>query len=621
MSIKNSKRFAEIEYSLQSYFDKSVATVMAQVKDTLNAKQTKELADYLRSPAGIVANSNPLAPHLGWQTVRMTGEWNSKTTEDYLKMCNTKMQNDKRMQQDFAVLASEWRNAVVGEIGRKRYDELSRQIGCDMAYAYIGQRMEDLMIGKLVKDDMPKSSIEYIMRKAAKQSIWGLSDELMKSPLAKEIEARGEKAYNPNKAEKAAGKVLGSATDAVSFGAIGTWGAFAKFVGCDLAVGYVMDKSLGGTEQRKEQVMERSISKGVFGSNGNVFDDFRRQASKLEQASSSLQTLNNRLSHKIQLPTKRYKPMAWTTQNNNNNPFPLFKPDTSFLHPEDKRKDPKYKDVPLIVAPGKEDAYLEEKAKQDAAKVKEEERIIAEKEKDAKTEDQQEYVVEETTNEQSEAANTNVNGWDGLLANFGLDGFCDITNNLGYILAMLPDMLVGLFTGKTKSLNMDNSMIPLASIVAGMFVKNPILKMLLMGMGGANLLNKAGHEALERKQNEGVGETRNLGSEENRNQGNSELGGARNGQVQYRQYADESLNPRIDKPVLRGNCLVMSIDKVPCTIQLPQAVVEAYQAGALPLNTLANAILRKSEQMQVVAARQYEEKQEEREAFVRQRGV
>ena len=620
MSIKNSKRFAEIEYSLQSYFDKSVAAVMTQVKDTLNAKQTKELADYLRSPAGIVANSNPLAPHLGWQTVRMTGEWNSKTTEDYLKMCNTKMQNDKRMQHDFAVLASEWRNAVVSEIGRKRYDELSRQIGCDMAYAYIGQRMEDLMIGKLVKDDMPKSSIEYIMRKAARQSIWGLSDELMKSPLTKEIEARGEKAYKPNKAEKAAGKVLGSATDAVSFGTVGTWGAFAKFVGCDLAVGYVMDKSLGGTEQRKEQVMERSISKGVFGSNGNVFDDFRRQASKLEQASNSLQTLNSRLSHKIQLPTKRYKPMAWTTHSNNNNPFPLFKPDTSFLHPEDKRKDPKYKDVPLIVAPGKEDVYLEEKAKQDAARLKEAERIIAEKER-TKADAQQDDVVEETTNEQSEAANINENGWDGLLANFGLDGFSDITNNLGYILAMLPDMLVGLFTGKTKSLNMDNSMIPLASIVAGMFVKNPILKMLLMGMGGANLLNKAGHEALERKQNEGVEEVRNLGSEENRNQGNSETRSAGNGQVQYRQYADEPLDPRIDKPVLRGNCLVMSIDKVPCTIQLPQAVVEAYQAGALPLNTLANAILRKSGQMQAVAAQQYEEKQGEREERVRQRGV
>ena len=610
--MKNSKRFAEIEYSLQGYFDKCVSAVMTQVKDTLTAKQTKELADYLRSPAGILANSNPMTPDLSFQTVRMTGEWNSKTTEDYLKMCNTKMQNDKRMQQDFAVFASEWRNAVVGEIGRKRYDELSRQIGCDMAYAYIGQRMEDLMIGKMVKDDMPKSSIEYIMRKAAKQSIWGLSDELMKSPLTKEIEARGEKAYKPNNAEKVAGKVLGSATDAVSLGAFGTWGTFAKFVGCDLAVGYVMDKSLGGTEQRKEQVMERSISKGVFGSNCNVFDDFRRQASKLEQASSSLQSLNNRLSHKIQLPTKRYKPMAWTTHSNNNT-FPLFTPNASFF-PEDKRKDPKYKDVPLIVAPGKEDAYLEEKARQDAAKVKEAERVIADKEKRAEAARQDEAVVEVEESNNEQAANTNENGWDGLLANFGLDGFSDIGNNLGYILAMLPDMLVGLFTGKTKSLNMDNSMIPLASIVAGMFVKNPILKMLLMGMGGANLLNKAGHEALERKQNEGISETRNQGNSEIRSVGNKET-------IQYRQYADEPLDPRIGQPILRGSCLVMNIDKVPCTIQLPQAVVEAYQAGALPLNTLANAILRKSEQMQAVAVRQYEERQDEREAMVRQRGV
>ena len=32
-----------------------------------------------------------------------------------------------------------------------------------------------------------------------------------------------------------------------------------------------------------------------------------------------------------------------------------------------------------------------------------------------------------------------------------------------------------------------------------MFVKNPLLKMMLIGMGGANLLNKAGHEALANK--------------------------------------------------------------------------------------------------------------------------
>ena len=634
MSIKNSKRFAEIEYGLQQYFEGSVSPVMAQVKKTLNAKQVKELADYLRSPAGIMAASNPMMVDIGWQTVRTTGEWNSKTTEDYLKMCNMKMQNDKAMQRDFAVLATEWRNAVVGEIGRAKYDALSKHIGCDMAYAYIGQRMEDLMINKLVKDNMPKSSMEYIMRKAAKQSIWGLTEELMKSPLTKEIEARGEKAYKPSRAENLAGRVAGSAVDAVSLGAFNGWASFAKFVGCDVALGYALDKAVGSTEQRKEQMMERSISKGVFGSNGNVFDGFRKQANGLEEPGSTLQTINSQLSHKIKLPTKKYKPMTWTT-NSNNNPFPGFTPDTSFLNTNDKRKDPKYKDVPLIVAPGKEDAYLEEKAKHDALKVKEAERIIAEKaqETNVSVEEQNTYASSDTDTdeeqaEQSQQANENgwlrlppsrlghsseldgsrcSVGWEDLLANFGLDGFGDITHNLGYILAMLPDMLVGLLTGKTKSLNMDNSMIPLASIVAGMFVKNPILKMMLIGMGGANLLNKAGHEALERKVSEGIVVNGRNGTEQ--------------GQAVYRQYADEPLSPRLENPILRGRCLIVNIDRVPCTIQLPLAVVDAYQTGALPLNTLANAILAKNEQMQAVAARQYENDREERETVSRARGI
>jgi hypothetical protein len=41
---------------------------------------------------------------------------------------------------------------------------------------------------------------------------------------------------------------------------------------------------------------------------------------------------------------------------------------------------------------------------------------------------------------------------------------------------------------------------PLASIVAGMFVRNPIMKMVLIGVGGLNLINKAGHEAIEMHQ-------------------------------------------------------------------------------------------------------------------------
>ena len=66
-------------------------------------------------------------------------------------------------------------------------------------------------------------------------------------------------------------------------------------------------------------------------------------------------------------------------------------------------------------------------------------------------------------------------------------------------------------------------------------------------------------------------------------------------------------------------CLVANIDHVPCTIQLPDSVIGAHQSGALPLNTLANAILAKNDQMRQMAAMQYEE--QARESVVRPRGI
>ena len=58
------------------------------------------------------------------------------------------------------------------------------------------------MIDRLVKERMPKSSADYIIRKAAESSLLGLSQTFNRSPLAVEIEARGEAAYRPKGWEK-----------------------------------------------------------------------------------------------------------------------------------------------------------------------------------------------------------------------------------------------------------------------------------------------------------------------------------------------------------------------------------------------------------------------------------
>ena len=588
-TINNPMRFAELEYCLQSYFDGKLVPMMKQVQDTLANKKVDEKGRYQSSLAGIFASVNPYADNTDY-VLKHTGKWNSKTTEDYLAMCNQKIWKDKTIVKDLATIAGEWRNAVVKEIGRSKYEALSKACGEDLAYAYIAQRMENLMIGKLVKDNTPKSTMDYILRKAAQDSMWGLQEELMKSPLTAEIEARGEKAYKPSKTEKFAGKATASVVDAVTMGGIGSWKSLATFVGSDMALGYALDTKKGNTEHRKEQAMELSISKGVFGQSGNAFAGFRSQAKKVNATDNGyLKSINSKLNNKIHIPQKAITRMAWT---DNSYKFP-------FLQEQEKRNNPKYKDVPLIVAPGKEDAYLKDKAKNEAAKVAEAERIIKEKnETEALQEDAEQQQSEDTQQEQPERDNSN--GWDGLLKNFGLDGFGDIGNNLGYVIAMLPDILVGMFTGKTQSLGLKDNMMPIAAVLAGMFVKNPLLKMTLIGMGGANLLNKAGHEALANKQ-EG-------------NESNVALGSNTNA-VRYKSYPDEPLNPRITNPVLQGNCLVATIDKVPYTIQLPEHVVGAYQAGALPLNTLANSILAKSDQMRLFAGRSYGEHEVRNEAM------
>ena len=204
------------------------------------------------------------------------------------------------------------------------------------------------------------------------------------------------------------------------------------------------------------------------------------------------------------------------------------------------------------------------------------------------------------TIQSAQVAQGNGNGWGGLLGMLGLDGIGNITGNLGYVMAMLPDVLLGIFTGKTESLHLGDNMLPIASIVAGMFVRNPLLKMLLIGLGGMNLLNKAGHEALKERTEGKL----NVTNENN---------------VQYRRYTNETLNPRIVNPVLQDSTLIATIDRVPCTIQLSPIVAEAYRTGALPLNTLANAVLAKNDQLRQAAARNYEDGK--LETIVRPRGI
>ena len=562
--------FAEIENSLLDCFNRSVAPIMEGVQRELGARQAREMVEYSRSAAGILSGM-AAGTNIGtdpYASLRHTGQWNSKTVEDYVAMCRERLDGSTDVASNLSLISGNWREAVITQIGRERYDKLSSRLGCDLADAYVSHRIDQLMVDKLVDDRMPRSSAEYIIRKVGETSIFGLPQTMQRTPLAAEIDRRSEAAYKPSAAERSAGFILGSATDAVALGGAGSWAKLAKFVGIDLAANVAMGHILPENNTPDDKV-ELCISKGVFGSDSNVFTEFRNEAKRMNTA------IISNLSNMAQ--------STFMPQNGDNSSQIGF----SFNPAEELERQKqaqahKQQDVPMVVALGHEEEFRQ----MNKPNVSSSSATTPQSGESSNNNGNNGGNNESTAPQSPEGDQSqNLSGWDTFLSNMGLNGATDIGKNLGYSLAMLPDLLVGVLTGKTDSLGLiKDNIVPIAAVVAGMFTGNPLLKLLLMGLGGFNLMNKVGHAAL---QTGNVPETKN----------------------RYKTYEDEPLNPRISNPAITGNSMVMDIDRVPHTVQLPDTVVEAYNSGALPLNVLANAILARQDMSRRMAAQNYDNSQ------------
>ena len=228
----------------------------------------------------------------------------------------------------------------------------------------------------------------------------------------------------------------------------------------------------------------------------------------------------------------------------------------------------------MVVAPGQEEAYL-----RDLEIDKKEQKPMWQNGRKPKQREKEEKKESENTQSRATGCGntgtvrehrpvqhrrTGTVGTD-FSAHWDWTAWDDLTGNLGYVMAMLPDVLLGIFTGRTPSLRIGDNLLPIASIVAGMFVRNPLLKMLLIGLGGANLLNKAGNEALGKERNEG------------------KLKCNRPKRCAVPPLCGRTVESPYRKSGLQGSTLIATIDRIPCTIQLSPTVAEAYHAGALPL--------------------------------------
>ena len=587
---KNMDALVEVEYCLGRYLDANVAEVMDEVRRDLIKKQGLERAEWNTSFGGILsslADAGRCAPGIDTssQILKATGEWNSKTTEDYLVMCKEAVVNDKELSHDIVALTISWRSAMVASIGRERYDKASQQIGCDLAAAYTDYRLQQTMVDRLIDKETPKSTAEYIIRKAAGESLFGLPYTLNRSPLEAQIAKEAEDRYKANGWEWGGAKAASFAIDTVATMGCGSWANLAKLAGVEVVFAGV-EAYMDSKKKDNTITIEQCISRGVFGSgeDENVFDSIKAKAGWLDaEKSDGVARINSNLKRPV-------------------GTFSLG----GFIS-----RGAKAFASPIITAVGNVKKSFEEAAQNaaqapqtqnapagnDISPTRAVEAQLAARSGNNQPEQQMEHnpQVRDTPPDDDnirQDQEANQAGWGSLMADLGFNGLGDIGHNLGYVIAMMPDILVGMMTGKTQSLHLRDNLIPMASVVAGLFVKNPILKMVLIGMGGLNLVNKAGHESIERHNNP-------------------------NG-PRFKQYEDQELNPRITGPIINGNCLVANIDRTPCSILLPDNVVAAYQSGALPLNTLANTVLARHDANSQLAQENYRAVTQENQSQTRQ---
>lgn len=563
--LKNMNGLAEVEYCLGRYLDGNIAGIMKETRTYLTTKQAEEYVDYQTSLGGILSSmasaGNPAGFDNSMQILKTTGEWNSKTTEDYISMCRDKVLSDKELYHDIVALTMEWRAAIVAEIGQERYNQASKQIGTDLAAAYIDYRVQQTMIDRLVDEQTPKSTAEYVIRKAAEGSLIGLPYVMSRSPLEQQIAKEAEDKYKANGWEWAGARALSFGIDTVTTLGCGSWANLGKLAGVEVVFAGL--EAYADSQNKDNTItIEECISKGLFGSDDNVFDEVRGKAAYIDVPRSEGIT---RINATLKRPVSTFSLGGYLSRGVN----AVFSPVTDFF---DNAKS------------ALEQAVANAAAKPDTTGTREAEATLAarsgnnlETQSMEQTNDNPNTQTDDEEIRQEQEANQA--GWGALMSDLGFSGLGDIGKNLGYVIAMLPDILVGTMTGKTESLHLRDNLIPMASIVAGLFIKNPLLKMVLIGMGGMNLLNKTGHESIERHDNPDG--------------------------VRFKRYDDEELNPRIASPVINGNCLIADIDRTPCSIMLPDNVVAAYRSGALPLNTLANAVLARHEANSQLARENY----------------
>lgn len=538
-------------------FQIRIVPIMNQVRDELCQLRAEEQRKHNSSLSVLFAGAagpdgGMAATDVAKDRLQILGKWNNKTVDDYIKMVKA---------------------------------ELAKQ------HIVVDAVKEKKMIDYLVQQQMPKSTIDYVLRKAAKDSIFYLPQRTNTTSLQNHIDKEGEKKHDPSLLEDAAGSVLSwMANAATTMGAGGFFGQ-AALDGATMATSHyahgqqekhieeqkkIAKQEVTAASKKSVSIPKWMLSQMGFNKISNATDKQLAMAQKW--ANKNGKSYRHKVRQAVEAGERTVKSSGKTTQ------MSVSEATCRAMQYETFSKAIS-KELSARKLAGKDAVHYSniEEADENAS--------------NAQMNSEAPSQTEESQKESDNVLSTNTgdySGWDGILSALGMNGMGDMMQHLGFTLSMLPDMLLGAFTGRTKSVGLNQgTMMPLAALITGTFIKNPLIKIPLILFGGVNLVNKMGQEALAEQR------------EENQ------------AKVRYKHYDDEELNKRMKNPHIEGNVLLVDIDNIPRLVTLPQTVVEAYQAGALSINTIANRILAKTDQFTESNQRevrnvseQYEQKQE-----------
>lgn len=708
---RKNQHFTELEYCFGQYFSKYCAPVITKDYRYYRHKQAEEFNKAYNSQSPFLGAGSVMQDMIRVQTANVHasasgGKWSKKNLDNFIGGVVNKIVSGKNFQRDWSNMIDRYRESLIAKLGTKGYIKAAEELGksagqkfIDPAVHYGQMRFMELVKEHLARTDMPKSSLEYVLKEGMNSSLMmTLCNRFMRgrdlSPTEEEIYNIGNKLYKPSKAEKGAAFSMGAVMDAPALDGIGSLAAVPLKSAAKKVSGYALKngatqvgtwlgekaayKAAGKASYVKGLMASAGIdagfnywastkidlaqakkqySKTVFGNEGTLEKYQRRALGFRKNGTEYISNINDGLGRKIKVaPMRPHVSDAVTRKDSNQlmvaangNSSKLLKSisaamskqaihynaDTPIpewmLHKTSKQcrafassffsiaKQMSAQGLRVWNLNGRNMtlAQVAQRASDYARAAVQIDKINAEKhavervrrhpepkQTNVRHEPAPSYTIGQFPSQSvspsvSHSAQPTVQappmadvspysnmsqmaGWGKYLENAGLNGFSDVSKNLGYVFAMLPDMLIGMFTGKTSSFTIGNNILPLAAIAAGMFSKNPLLKLMLMGFGGVNILNNAGHEAL------GDSVPKNVVPK------------------YYKQYADEPLNPRISNVFMKGRSLIADIDNKPVIINISDDAVDAYEKKAVPLNTLANTVLRKYDDTKTAASTSYD---------------